>query len=147
MKRLFVGAFCLALLGGCAVAQKPGVRLPCTPQEALLRDSQGHPILFSSDEMKARATHKEDIEPFFQQIDVKLTAIVRVIVDSRGRVACLESINMLQVIRPGVERALQVWHFKPKQLGGNRVAYVGDLEFTLCNTGCGAHGPSMTLLE
>jgi hypothetical protein len=41
---------------------------------------------------------------------------------------------------------LRKWKFSPAEMDGRRVAYVGRMEFTVCNI-CGESGPSMTIVK
>lgn len=97
--------------------------------------------------MKKRATYRVDISSFLKQVDIKGTAIVDVLVDSSGGVACVKSLAGHPMIRVEVEKALKNWTFKPASYNGHGVAYLGEMAFQLCNISCGDRGPSMTLLK
>ena len=73
--------------------------------------------------------------------------IVDILVGTSGEVVCAKSLIRHPIIRGPVETALRSWQFKPAELEGKPVAYLGRLEFTLCNISCGKEGPSMTLLK
>ncbi len=97
--------------------------------------------------MKSRATHKVDLSNFIRQLDISGNAVVDVLVGPSGEVVCMKTTATLPLIRPEVEKALGSWRFKPAEVNGRPVAYVGRLQFTLCNILCGDEGNSMTLLK
>lgn len=113
----------------------------------LLRQSRHKIKLFTSDEMEARPTHKQDIFGAIKQADIKGTAIVDVLVAPDGHVVCAKGLTGHPMVRASVEDALRKWTFSPAEIDGRRVAYVGRMEFTLCNISCGESGPSMTIVK
>lgn len=140
--------FSIALLLLCELALgQTTVNAPCEYSGALLRQSKGEIRLFTSDEMKARATYKQDILGTIKQADIKDTAIVNVLVAPDGHVVCTKSLIGLPMVRTSVENALRKWKFSPAEMDGKRVAYVGRMEFALCNISCGESGPSMTIVK
>jgi hypothetical protein len=58
--------------------------LPCSFSGKLLRNHDGEPSWFTSDQMKKRATRRLDISPLLKQADIKDTAIVDIIVKPSG---------------------------------------------------------------
>ncbi|MGB9073068.1 MAG: energy transducer TonB [Terriglobales bacterium] len=102
---------------------------------------------FTSEEMKKRATYRVDIRSLLKQVDIKGSAIVDILVNSSGGVACVKSLVGHPMIRTEVEKALKKWTFKPAGHNGHAVAYLGEMAFLLCNISCGDRGPSMTLLK
>jgi hypothetical protein len=150
MKRI---AFCRVVvavitLSALATAQTKPHPLPCDFSGELLHNGNGKPVWFTSDEMKERATYKVDVGSLLKQADISGgTAIVDVIVDASGRVACVKSLARHPMIRVGVEKALKNWTFKPASQKGHAVPYLGEMKFWLCNISCGNAGPSMTLLK
>ena len=46
-----------------------------------------------------------------------------------------------------VEKALRAWTFKPEKQNGGPIAYLGQLDFLLCNTNCGEEPFGVTLLK
>ena len=140
--------FPVALLMFCGLAAgQTNIKLPCEYGGELLRQSQHKIKLFTSDEMKARATHKQDIFGMIKQADIKGTAIVDVLVGPDGQVVCTKSLTGHPMVRASVEDALRRWKFSPAEVDGKRVAYLGRMEFTLCNISCGESGPSMTIVK
>jgi len=97
--------------------------------------------------MKERATAKADVGRFIKQLDIRTMVLVNVLVGPSGQVVCTKSVVGLPIVIKPVETALQSWKFKPETLNGRPVAYLGWMQFTLCNTSCGESGPSMTLLK
>ena len=73
--------------------------------------------------------------------------MIDVLVGASGEPVCLRTLAKHPIIRAGVENALRSWTFKRAEVDGRPVAYLGRLEFTLCNIGCGDQEPSMTLLK
>jgi hypothetical protein len=136
----------IVLLAGVAFAQ-PETTLPCAYSDVVLRKSGGKIALLTSDEMKARATHKQDISGAIKQVDIKGTTIVDVLVAPDGHVVCTKCIIGHPIIQKAVEDALRQWKFTPKELEGKRVAYMGRMVFSLCQISCGDSGPSMTIVN
>jgi hypothetical protein len=138
----------LALLAFCELALgQTKFKAPCEYAGELLQDSQRRAAFFTSDEMKARATHKQDISGPIKQWDIKGTAIVDVLVAPDGHVVCTKSLTGHPMVRKSVEDALMKWKFSAAEMDGRQVAYVGRMEFALCNISCGDSGPSMTILK
>jgi hypothetical protein len=133
------------LLAGVALGQTE-LKPPCEYTNELLRKPDGKIVLFTSDEMKARATYKQDIGGLIKQADIKGTAIVDVLVAPSGHVICMKSLTRHPMIRKSVEDALRNWRFSPADVGGKKVAYVGRLIFTLCNISC-AEADMMTIVK
>ena len=140
--------FPAALLILCGLApEQTSIQPPCEYGGKLLRQSQHKIKVFTSDEMKARATYKQDILGAIKQADIKGTAIVDVLVGPDGQVICTKSLTGHPMVRASVEDALRKWKFSPAEMDGKRVAYLGRMEFTLCNISCGESGPSMTIVN
>jgi hypothetical protein len=140
--------FPVALIALCGLALgQTKFKAPCEYAGELLHESQGRIMLVTSDEMKARATFKQDISGPIRQWDIKGTAIVDVLVAPDGHVLCTKSLTGHPMVRKSVEDALRKWKFSPAEMDGKQVAYVGRMEFTLCNISCGESGPSMTILK
>jgi hypothetical protein len=137
----------LVSLAAFVSAQTSSVQPPCDYSGDLLRNNHEEIVRFTSNEMKERATHKADISRSMKQMDIKGTAIVDVLVDPTGQVFCTKSLFGLPMLRTEVEKALRAWTFKPAQMNGKSVGYLGRLVFSLCNISCGEAGPSMTLLK
>jgi TonB family protein len=97
--------------------------------------------------MKKRATRRVDISSLPKQADISGTAIVDILVNPSGKVACVKSLISPPIIRLEIEEALKNWTFTPEGRKGQPVAYVGRIEFRLCNISCGEQGTSMTLLK
>lgn len=97
--------------------------------------------------MKQRATRKADVGKILKQTDIKGTVIIDVLVGPSGKVFCVKTLYGHPIIRADVEKALHAWTFKPAKMNGEPVAYLGRLEFLLCNISCGDQGTSMTLLK
>jgi hypothetical protein len=139
---------CVTLLALCGVAfGQTDIKTPCEYRGELLHDSQGSIMLFTSDSMKAKATHKQDISGAIKQWDIKGTAIVDVLAAPDGSVVCTKSLTGHPMIRKSVEDALRRWKFSPATMDGTKVAYVGRMEFALCNISCGDAGPSTAILK
>jgi Gram-negative bacterial TonB protein C-terminal len=137
----------LLSLSSMALGQTSSAGMPCKFSGELQRTPSGKAVWYTSDEMKRRATHKVELSGFIRQADIKGTAIVEVLVGTSGEVVCMKSLAKHPLIRAEVEKALKSWTFRPAEVNGRAVAYLGRLEFTLCNILCGDQGPSMTLLK
>jgi hypothetical protein len=144
----FVSAVCASLILVClSFGQSTKPKLPCDFSGELLRDAKGKVVMFSSDEMKRRAVHKVDVSDFMKQADIKGTAIVDALVGPHGQVVCIRGVIGHPIILTEIERALSSWTFESAKAGDHSVAYVGRLEFTLCDISCGDRGINMSLLK
>ena len=147
MKTFF---FVLALLitGVVACGQSASPPLPCAYSGALLRAKDGKVALFPSEEMKTRAIHKEDLGGIFKMVDGRAVVIADVIVSPKGNVVCTKArTDANGIFGGGVERALAKWKFSPAVKRGRPIAYLGRLEFTLCNTSCREGEWGMSILK
>ena len=97
--------------------------------------------------MKARATHKQDVDAATKQIDAKGTVLVDVIVDSEGHVFCTKTLVGHPILAKPIQEALRHWTFAPVEVNGKRIGYAGLLQFTLCSISCGDAGYSMSILK
>ena len=130
-----------------AIGQSDGLSLPCAFHGDLLRGPDGNVVRFPSNEMKKRATHKEDLGGIFHVVDGRAVVIVDVLVGANGEVVCTKALTLQNIFSGGVEKALTGWTFTPEVQKGRPVSYLGRLEFTLCNTSCRDGEWSMTLLK
>lgn len=121
--------------------------LPCEYSGPLMRDFSGALIQYKSDEMKSRATHKQDIDAASKQIDAKGFVFVDVLIDDHGRVSCTKVLSGPPVLSTPIEQALRKWSFAPAEMNGQNVGYTGLLVFALCNVSCGDAGRSMTIVN
>ena len=122
-------------------------QMPCAYSGALLRSRAGDIVRFGSDEMKAKATFKADIDDSLKRVDFRETTLRDVLIGPDGFVVCVKTIVGIPGFSPRIEQALRAWRFHPFTFRGRPVGYVGRLEFSLCNVDCGASGNSMTLLK
>ncbi|MGA9069414.1 MAG: hypothetical protein WB424_04100 [Terracidiphilus sp.] len=130
-----------------AYGQVPTLKPPCEFSGDLLRNDAGKPVLFSSEEMKQRATHKIDLVGLIKQLDFRSTMIVEVLVGTSGDVICTKTLSGISLARKPVEDALRQWKFKPVEKSGKSIAYLGQIDFILCNMDCGDEGFGITLLK
>ena len=130
-----------------ALAEDALARLSCGYTGELLRTDAGGLVEFSSNEMKSRAIRKVDLTGPVTNLDVRDTAIAEMVVGPSGVVACMRVVSMHPMLQAEVEKALKSWTFKRAEVKGRPVAYLGHLEFRLCNILCGKEGMSMTLLK
>jgi hypothetical protein len=145
-------AFCRVIvavitLSALATTQTKPHPLPCDFSGELLHNDKNQPVWFTTDEMKNRATHKEDVDSVLKQMDISGTVIVDVLVNPSGRVACVMSLAGHPMIQGFVAKAVKQWTFKAANQNGHPVAYLGEMAFSLCNMLCGEAGSSMTLLK
>jgi len=129
-----------------ALAEDTLARLSCGYPGELLRTEAGRLVEFNSNEMKIRAIRKVDLTGPVTNLDVADTAIAEMVVGPSGGVVCVRVVAM-DLLQAEVEKALRSWTFKRAEMNGRRVAYLGHLEFRLCNISCGKEGMSMTLLK
>jgi hypothetical protein len=140
---LFISTF--LLLGSHALGQT--TPLPCKFSGPILKTPSGAVLRYTSSEMKDRATRKVDVSGLILNADVKGTAKVDLLIGTSGEVICLKIAAIHPLIRTALERALSSWAFKREELDGRPIAYLGRLEFFLCNINCGKSGSFMTLLK
>jgi hypothetical protein len=122
-------------------------KLPCDYFAKVLRKDTGEILRFQSDEMKRRATHRTDISDFMGRTDFREDHVIEVLVGPSGEVLCTRTVSGLPVASVEVEKAVRAWSFQPAKKNGEPVAYVGFLEFFLCNTSCGERGLSMSIVK
>jgi len=134
-------------LCSAALGQTRKTALPCEYSGPLLRDSAGEIVQRKSDEMKARATNKQDVNAATKQIDAKGTVLVHLIVDTDGQVFCTKTLVGPPILAKPIQEALRHWTFAPEEVNGKRIGYAGLLQFTLCNISCGDAGYSMSILK
>jgi hypothetical protein len=135
------------LLSTFAAAQSKSQTLPCSFSGALLRGKDGQQVWFTTGQMKKRAIHKVDIGPALRQVDFKTTVLLDVLVSPSGEVVCVRTVVGLPMVRAETETALRAWTFIPAKQRGKPIAYLGRLQFQLCNALCEDQGISMTLLK
>ena len=144
LKRIRIVA---VLLCTAAWGQTRKTALPCQYSGPLLRDSGGAVVQYKSDDMKARAKHKQDVDGATKQIDAKGTVLIDVLVGNDGRVSCTKALVGHPILTKPIQNALRHWTFAAADSNGKRVGYTGELLFTLCNISCGDAGPSMTIVK
>jgi hypothetical protein len=129
------------------VAGQSSDKLPCDYSGELLRKANGVIVRLGSDDMKQRATYKRDISDFMRRTDFRDTHFLEILVGPSGNVLCAKTVSGLPVASVEVENAVRAWTFQPAKKNGKPVAYVGFLEFFLCNTSCGKQGFSMSIVK
>jgi len=136
----------LLAVAASAVGQS-SVKLPCDYSGRLLRKDNGEIVRFESEDMKGRATRKAEIGGFAKQADIKGTVIIDLLVGPSGEVVCEKTSLGHPIIGTEVEKAVRAWTFKPEKVNGDAVAYLGRMEFHLCNISCGEQGISMSIVK
>jgi hypothetical protein len=137
----------LVVLLGASFGTKERPRLPCEYPETVSRRYPNTAFSMSSDAMKQRATKRVDLSGSLKQVDIRGTVGVDVLVGADGNVVCAKGVYGHPMLLSGVVEAVRRWRFKPVKENNVPVAYVGKLDFALCNIGCGKGGSSMTLLK
>jgi hypothetical protein len=137
----------LLVLSGVSSGTKERPHLPCKYSGTVSRKYPNTAFSMSSDAMKKRAIKRVDLSRFAKQLDIRGIVAVDVLVDTDGSVVCVHGFYGPPVLLKDVEEAVRQWKFKPLKENNAPVAYVGRLDFELCNLGCGGTGPSMTLLK
>ncbi|MGD0903882.1 MAG: energy transducer TonB [Terracidiphilus sp.] len=100
--------------------------------------------------MKKRITFEVDVDaPILKlkQLDFYGTVVVEVLVGASGEVVCAKSVGGIPFTLEPVERAVRAWTFKPEKQNGKPVAYLGQLDFLLCNGECRGKDAGVTLLK
>ena len=135
------------LLCTAAWGQTRKTALPCEYSGPLLRDSAGAVVQYNSDDMKARATHRQDVDAATKQIDAKGTVLIDILIGSDGHVSCTKPLVGHLILTKPIQDALRHWTFAAADPNGKPVGYTGQLLFSLCNISCGDAGPSMTIVK
>jgi hypothetical protein len=142
----FAAAVAASLMMGSVLLSQTSP-LPCKYKGPLLRTETGDLVTYTSNEMKARAERKVDLSGFVRNADIKANAKVDLLVGPSGEVVCLKVAPTHPLIKASVQRALSSWQFKPARAKSKPVAYLGQLEFFLCNILCDGDTTGMTLLK
>jgi hypothetical protein len=121
--------------------------LPCKFYGPLLRTETGALRTYTSSEMKTRAKRKVELSGLIRNADIRGTAKVDLLIGTSGEAVCLKVAPTHPLIKASVERALSSWQFSPALQKAKPVAYLGRLEFFLCNIDCGGDTSGMTLLK
>ena len=121
--------------------------LTCEYSGALLRDFSGAIVQFKSDEMKAKATIKQDVDQSVKQIEAKGSVVLDLVVDADGHVVCSRTLVGIPILSRPIQEAVRHWTFAPAEQDGKSVGYTGLLQFALCNMSCGDEGHSMTIVK
>jgi Gram-negative bacterial TonB protein C-terminal len=145
MRPLYVLSL-VAVLSEVCFATKEKPHLPCEFTETVSRKYPNTAFPLASDAMKRRATKKVDISHAAKQFDVRGTIALDVLVGADGNVVCAKGVYGHPMLIRAVEEAVRQWRFRPIKQGSESVAYVGRLDFTLCNIGCGKNDHPMSLL-
>jgi hypothetical protein len=146
MKPQYILAF-IVVLSGPSFGTKERPHLQCEYSGTVSRKYPNTAFSMSSDVMKQRATKRVDLSGPAKQRDIRGIVAVDVLVGTDGSVVCAHGSYGHPVLLKDVEEAVRQWRFKPLKEHNVPVAYVGRLDFALCNVGCGEAGSSMTLLK
>jgi len=141
-----IAALAVALIAA-SVASCQTVPLPCEYSGPLLKTRAGTVATYNAKEMKGRAVRKVDLSGLIRNADIKGTAKADLLIGTSGEVVCLKVAATHPLLKESVERALSSWQFKPAAEKRQPVAYLGRLEFLLCNINCGGNSTGMTLLK
>ena len=137
----------LLALSGVSSGTKERPHLPCDYSGPVARKYPNTAFAMSPDMMKRRATKRVDLAGPAKQRDIRGIVGVDVLVGPDGSVICTAGYYGHPMVLKDVEEAVQQWRFEPLKENNKPVAYVGKLDFALCNVGCAEAGPSMTLLK
>jgi len=147
LRTLVLFGFSVILAASTASGQTQQTALACAFGGSLLRDSRGEIVQYTSNEMKHRATSKEDWNGFIKQVDFSSTMVLKLLISESGEVVCVKTISGIPMARKPTEDAVRKWKFKVATMNGKPVSYIGWLNFTLCNTSCGSEEFGVTLLK
>jgi Gram-negative bacterial TonB protein C-terminal len=134
------------ILSGTSFSTKERPHLPCEYSGVVSRRYLNTAFAMSSDATKARATQKVDLSGPAKQREIRGDVGVDVLVGPDGTVICTSGYMGHPMVVKDVEEAVRQWKFKPLTENNKPVAFVGSLNFALCNIGCTEAGRSMTLL-
>jgi hypothetical protein len=95
--------------------------------------------------MNSRAVQKVDVGGLVKSAEVNGTIVTDLLVSASGSVVCVKSRKAHPLLQVEVEKALRQWTFRAAQRSGKSFAYLGTLQFRLCNINCGPQGTSMTI--
>ena len=128
----------LILVASTVSGETQHTPLPCAFEGSLLRDSRGEIVQYTSNEMKHRATSKEDLSGCIRQVDFRSTMVLKLLVSEFGEVVCVKTISGIPLTRKPTEDAVRKWKFRLATMKGKPVSYIGWLDFTLCSISCGS---------
>ena len=134
--RLLYSFAILIACSGTAIATKERPHLPCEYSGTLSRKYPNTAFPLRSDRMKRRATKKVDVTGPVLQADIRGAVGLEVLVGPNGSVVSAKGAYGHPMLVREVESAVRQWTFKPLRENNAPVAYVGHLDFTLCNIGC-----------
>ena len=127
----------LVALSGASFGTKERPHLPCEYSGTVSRKYPNTAFSMSSDVMQQRATKRVDLSGHAKQLDIRGVVAVDVLVGTDGNVVCVHGFCGYPMLLKDVEEAVRQWRFKPLKENNVPVAYVGRLDFALCNIGCG----------
>jgi hypothetical protein len=123
-----IALLCAALLYAGPAFSQLGVN--CGERPGILRNRSGI-IWFTSEQLEKMATKR--VEPVMPSApaDFHYDGYVkfRILVDKKGEIGCIWAKNGHPMFIVAVNEALQYWEFKPMQVNGKPVEFVGVIQF------------------
>ena len=115
-------------------------RAPCKADGPVLSDASGKPIWLGTQALLRRSTHCEapQMPALWRQARIQGYVFVDILVDERGRVACVRLVSGHPMLAGAAIDAAKNWTFEPKKEKGRAIAFYGHLSFyfsTVVNSG------------
>lgn len=108
----------------------------CASAGPLLTDEKGKPVWLDTDALLKDTTHcvAPKMPALARQARIEGQVLVDLLVDEKGRVACVHLINGHPLIAGSAIDAAKSWAFRPQKQHGKNVSFYGHLRFH-CSTG------------
>jgi TonB-like protein len=124
--------FWIALVVGLAASAFAQLGKNCPGDHPeLLRDSAGKILIFTPQQLKGRAV--KQVKPEFPELPQNFGydgyVTFKVLIDTRGEVACLWGNAGLPVLAQAADEAGRWWKFRPVMVNGKAVEYLGTMKF------------------
>lgn len=125
-------AHCIVLLFVLVfVARASNSTGACKATGPVLTGTDGQPVWLTSEELVASATHcvAPLMPPLARQAQIEGHVVLNLLVDERGKVACIRPVNgHPMLVRSAIDAAKQ-WTFRPRKQHGKTVSFYGHLQF------------------
>lgn len=104
---------------------------PCKFVGPVLMDKDGNPIWLETEALIKQATHcvAPQMPPLLRQAELDGQLLFDILVDEKGRVACVELVHGHPLLAGSAINAAKDWTFRPKKQRGKSVSFYGHLAF------------------
>lgn len=108
-----------------------GATGPCTTDGPLLMGDDGKPIWLDTSALLKSATHcvAPKMPALARQARIEGQVLVDILVDAKGKVACVQVIIGHPMLISSAVDAAKDWTFRPKKQNGKDVSFYGHLRF------------------